>query len=127
MKKIILIAGLLLATNLFAETKAISCKEIPEGKREKERIIVFDLDSDSADTAEWTTNQINRRGKLKYSAFSAEFIKSPSYLRFIIQDIWLLVMDVSRKDLSFSITADGVHLSRGQCKLIEVDVSENIL
>ena len=125
MKKLFLLLSLLLATNAWAETKAISCKEIPEGRYKYERVIVFDLDSD---LAEWTHKQVNRRGVVKSpTTLTAQFIQSPSNLRFIAKGLFVNVMNVNRKNLNFTITKDGINLKRGKCKLIEIDTEDNLI
>ncbi len=124
MKKLSVSIIIFFSLSAWAESKAISCKEIPEGRWKYERVIVFDLDSDMA---EWTHKQTNRKGVVKSTTVTAEFVQSPSNLRFIARGIWVNVMNVNRKNLNFTITKDGLDLKRGKCELIEIDTEDNLI
>ena len=107
-----------------AKTTTVDCKTTPLDRWETNRRVVFSLNED---TAELYHSQINRKKVRKVTATTAKVQTSPNTIKFVYQGVWLNVLTVNRKDLSFSHTKDGLDLQRGKCKVVKVDEKENII
>ena len=114
----------LLVIDVDAKTTTIDCKTFPLDRWETNRRVVFSLNED---TAELYHSQINRKKIRKVTATTAKVQTSPNAIKFVYRGVWLNLLTVNRKDLSFTHTKDGLELQTGTCKVVEVEEKENII
>ena len=128
-----------MATSAWAEVKALECIN-DDYRPENYMRITFDPELTSAEiqflqNGKCDRDSIKEEWRSKACGKSAEVKVFPNFYRFA----WTVHgsrsgdfmgyfnLDLSRKDLSYSSTFKGRPRNGGQCKLVEIDTSENIL